>query len=130
MTYRIGLKFCKFTSENFVKIFFLVVWVNYCWSHHFLTKVILVKLKILFILMQLSKYCKIIISFLELFSATGFLWILKTQLAFCMQVMMNNYSLLYALRLWNSRGQQKYKKNKVTDWVSKIYITLLFSNIE
>ena len=57
------------------------------------------KLKILFILMQLSKYCKIIINFLELFSATGFLWILKTQLAFCMQVMMYNYSLLYAFRL-------------------------------
>ena len=57
--------------------------------HHFLTRVIPVKWKILYILMQWSKwfifwnillYCKIIISFLELFSATCFLCILKTHL--------------------------------------------------
>ena len=68
---------------------FLVILVNYCWRRHFLTKAILVKLKILCILMQWSKwfifwntflYCKIIISFLELFSATCFLCILHAQL--------------------------------------------------
>ena len=57
--------------------------------HHFLTRVIPVKWKILYILMQWSKWfifwniflcCKIIISFLELFSATCFLCILKTHL--------------------------------------------------
>ena len=92
--------------------------INYCWSHHFLTKATLVKLKILYILMQWSKwficwnvflYCnsKIIISLLELFSAACFLCILQTQLVFwyfflfwiyfslCMQVMMYNYYLLY-----------------------------------
>ena len=55
------------------------------------SKVILVKLKILYILMQCSKwfifwniylYCKIIICFLKLFWATCFLLILQTQLVF------------------------------------------------
>ena len=76
---KISWLFLKFTWENFVN-FFLVISVNYCWRYHFSTKVILVKKKILYILMQWSKliiyniflYCKIIISFLELFSATCF----------------------------------------------------------
>ena len=67
--------------------FFLVISVDYCCCHHFSTKVILVKLKILNILMQWLKwfifpnmflYCKIIISFSELLPATSFLCILQT----------------------------------------------------
>ena len=81
--------FLKFTWENFVRYFSLVISVNYCWRHQFLTKLILVKLKILYVLMQWSTwltfwniilYCKIIINFLELFSATCFLCILETHL--------------------------------------------------
>ena len=68
--------------------FFLVISVNYCCCHHFSTKAILVKLKILNILMQWLKWfifwmflhCKLITSFLELFLATCFLCILQTQL--------------------------------------------------
>ena len=83
------MTFPKIYLGKFSQNFFLVVSVNYCWRHHFLTKVILAKLKILYILMQWSKwfifwniflYCKIIISFLELFSVTCFLFILQTQL--------------------------------------------------
>ena len=80
-------QFGKITWKNFIK-FFLVISVNYCFFHHFSTKVILVKLKILNILMQWSKccffflnmffYCKIVISFLELFPVTCFLCILQT----------------------------------------------------
>ena len=74
-------KFCQNIS--------LAISVNYCWRYHLLTKVIFVKLEILYILMQWSKwfsfwnfflYCKIIISVLELFSANCFLYILQTQL--------------------------------------------------
>ena len=72
-----------------MSIFFLVISVNYCCCHQFSTKILLLKLKILNIWMQLSKwfiflnmlfYCKLIISFLELFPATCFLCILQTQL--------------------------------------------------
>ena len=79
----------KIYLGKFCQNFFLVISVNYCWHYHFLTKVILVKLKILYILMQWSKclllgifffYCKIIIIFSELFSVTCFLCILQTQL--------------------------------------------------
>ena len=86
LTYRIGLKFPYFPKMYLGK---------FCqsFSQFFLTKVILVKLKILYILMERSKcfvffniflYCKIIISFLGLFSATCFLCILQlqTQLVF------------------------------------------------
>ena len=81
--------FLKFTWENFVRYFSLVISVSYCWRHQLLTKLILVKLKILYVLVQWSAwfifwniilYCKIIINFLELFSATCFLCILETHL--------------------------------------------------
>ena len=84
---KISRLFLKFTWENFFKNFSLVISVSYCWLHHFLTNAILAKLKIFYILMQWSKwftfwniflYSKIIISFLELFSATWFLCILQT----------------------------------------------------
>ena len=122
---KISCLLLKFTWENFVKIFFLVISVNFCWRHHFLTKVILVKLKILYIFMQWPKwfifwkkflYCKVIISFLELFSATCFLCILQIKSVFwyffllwiyfslCMQVMMYNYSLFYVFPLSISWG--------------------------
>ena len=66
---------------------FLITSVNYFWRHHFLRQVILVKLKILYILMQWSKwviiwnsflYCKIIISFSELYAVICFLCSLQT----------------------------------------------------
>ena len=108
------MTFPRIYMEKFWQIFFFQVHaVNYCWSHHFLTKVILGKLKILYILMQWLKrfifwnifleHCKIIISYLELFLATYFLCILQTQLVFwyyflfwiyfslCMQVMMYSH---------------------------------------
>ena len=75
--------------EKSYQKYFLVISVNYCWRDHFLTNIILVKLKIQYILMQWLKwfifcniflYCKIIINFLELFSATCFLCILETHL--------------------------------------------------
>ena len=72
---KISWLFLKFTWEKFFKYFCLVISVTYCWRHHFSTKVILVKLKMISILMQWSQwfifwnillYCKIIINFLEL----------------------------------------------------------------
>ena len=117
--------FLKLAGENFVKNFFSAILVNYSWRHHYLAKVILVKLKILYILMQWSKwfifwniclYCKIVISFLELFSAICFLYILQMQLVFwnfflfriyfslCMLIMMYNYSFLYEFPLSSSWG--------------------------
>ena len=77
--------FLKFSAKNF----FLVISVNYCWRHYFLTKVILVKSKILYILMQWSTcfifwniflYYFFFFVFLELSSATCFLCIWQTQL--------------------------------------------------
>ena len=53
---KISWLFLKFTWENFCQIFFLVISVNHCWRHHFFAKVILVKLKVLYILMQWSKW--------------------------------------------------------------------------
>ena len=79
---KISWLFLKFTRKNFVTNFFQLF-------HSIIAKVILVKLKILYILIQWLKwfvfwniflYCKIIISFLELFSVTCFLFILQTQL--------------------------------------------------
>ena len=93
--------------------YFLVISVNFCWRQHFVTKVILVKFKILSVFMQCPKwfvfwniflYCKVIISFLELFSPPCFLCVLQIQSVFCffflfwiyfslcMQAMMYNYS--------------------------------------
>ena len=110
---KISCLFLKIAGKNFVKIYFLVISVNFCWHDLFLTKVILVKLKFLYIFMQCPKwfvfwniflYCKVIISFLEFFSATCFLCILQIRsvfwyfflfwiyLSLCMQVMMYNYS--------------------------------------
>ena len=121
--------FLKFTWENFVKIFFSCfrqlllrssflnkgssceienIWKiekieNIHWSKRF-------------IFWNIFLYCKIIVSFLEIFSATCFLCILQTQLVFwycflfwiyfslCMQVMMYNYSLWYIFTLSSSRG--------------------------
>ena len=54
--FKVSWLFLILTLKNFVKIFFLVISVSYCWLHHFLTKVVLVKLKILYILMQWSKW--------------------------------------------------------------------------
>ena len=83
------MTFPKIYSGKFCQKLFLVIWANYCWRHHFLAKVILVKLKILYILMQWLKcfcffwniflYCKKIMSFLELSSTTFFMCILQTQ---------------------------------------------------
>ena len=81
--------FSKHLLGKILSKLFLVISVNYCWRHHFLTKVILVKLKILYIFMPWSKwftfwniflYCKIIISFLKLFSTTCFLCTFQTHL--------------------------------------------------
>ena len=74
---------------KFCQKFFLIISANYCWRHYFLAKLILVKLKILYILMQWLKwsifwniflYCKIAFSFLQLFLVNYFLYILQTQL--------------------------------------------------
>ena len=50
------MTFPKIYKGKFCPILFLVISVNYSWRYHFLTKVILVKLKILYILMQWSKW--------------------------------------------------------------------------
>ena len=85
------MTFSKIYLEKICQMFFLVISLNCCWRHRCLAKVIFVKLKILYILMQWSKwfiswniflYCKIIFSFSELFSATYFLCILQMQLVF------------------------------------------------
>ena len=83
--------FRKFILENFVKNFFLVISVNYCWRHYFLTKVILWNWKF-YILWCNSQnglifgifFCiaKWLLVFLGLFSAICFLCILLTQLVF------------------------------------------------
>ena len=101
------MTFPKIYSWKFFQKLFLVISVNYCWLHHFLIKVIVVKLKILYILMQWSKwfifwniflYCKIIISFLELLSATCFLCILQTQLVFGIFFYFTFFSLCIQVR--------------------------------
>ena len=128
MTYRIGLKFCDFSynllGKNFCQNFYLVLSVNYCWRHHFLTgnsceienSIYFDAMVEMVYFLEYFLYCKIIIRFLELFSATCFLCILQTQLVFwyfflfwiyfslCMQVMMYNYSLLYVFPLSSSWG--------------------------
>ena len=85
LTYRIGLIFRDFLMK-FGKLYFFIS-VNCCWRHLLLTKVILVKLKILSILKQWSKQfnfwnifsqSKIIISLLELLLSHLFLCILGT----------------------------------------------------
>ena len=83
------MTFPKIYSGKFCQKLFLVIWANYCWRRHFLAKVILVKLKILYILMQWLKwffcfwniflYCKRIMTFLELSSTTFFMCILQTE---------------------------------------------------
>ena len=140
------MAFPKIYLGKFCQKFFSVISVNYCLRHHFLIKVILVELKILYTLIQWSKrfifwniflYCKIINSFIELFLVTCFLCIFQTQLLFwyfflfwiyfspCMQVWMYNCSLLSVFPL-SSSWEIKIQKNKVADWTCKIHITLFF----
>ena len=132
-------------KKKSVKIFFLVIPVNYDWRHYFIKKVILVKLKIPYLLMLWSKwsiiwsvffYCKIIIRFLELFLANCFLCIFETQLglvyfflfwtylSLCMQVMM--YTTVY----YTYSHFVVHDYWLVTDWVCIIQITLFFLNID
>ena len=103
---RPSVTFPKIYFRKFCQKVFLVISVYYYWRHHFLTKVILVKLKILYILTQWSKwfifwniflYCKII-SFLELFSLNRFLRILQTQLVFWFFFYFE--SILYVCKSW------------------------------
>ena len=98
--------FLKFTRESFAKNFYLFILVNYCWCHHFLINVSLVKLKNLYFFMQWSKwfifwkvFCKTIISFLELFLATCFLCILQAQLVLRFFFYFE-FILLYVCKSW------------------------------